>query len=250
MVRPVLANSGALEVTRSGDMPAPALGSAATRRPATVATAKARVGRPTGAVGAARLASPETPAAPSERIASVGAPTTAPTDDDTAADISAAPGADRASGASTRAAVAPAANPTVHFCLLSAGDARRRFGADLGAAGLLAGRLGIVNRTARAYLVSIPLVTLRRASGESVAPVRWSDASARIAESPAAHGWETYDEMSRELATDQVLEPGTSLSGILLYPAADYASVQVLLIDQQSARRERFEGAVPPAPRQ
>ena len=38
------------------------------------------------------------------------------------------------------------------------------------------------------------------------------------------------------------------LSGILLYPAAYYVSVQVLLIDQQSARSERFEGAIPPAP--
>jgi hypothetical protein len=114
-----------------------------------------------------------------------------------------------------------------------------------GPAGLLAGRLGIVNRTTRAYLVSVPLVTLRRAGGESVAPLGWNDASARIAQSPAGPGLKTYPEVSRDLAADQVLKPGAGLSGILLYPAADYTRAcksgsSISRVRAVSASRERY----------
>ena len=248
VARPVVANSGALEATRSDETPAPVSGTATTKHPVTVATARARVGRPAGPVGAARLASPETPAAPSDRITSVGAPTTAPAERDHGTDASPATGAGTARGAPGPAAAVVTVSPTVRFDLLSDAASRQRFATDLASAGLLAGRLGVMNQTGRTYLVSIPLVTLRRVNGASVTPVPWTEASARVAESPLGQGWETDDETTRELAGDHVLAPGASLTGILLYPAADYTSVQVLLIDQQSARSERFEGAVPPAP--
>jgi hypothetical protein len=248
VARPVVADSGALEATHSDETPAPVSGTATTKLPVSVATAKARVGRPAGPVGAARLASPETPAPPSDRITSVGAATTAPADPDDGSDASPPTSADGARGAVAPAAAVATVIPIIRFDLLSNAAARQRFGTDLAAEGLLAGRLGIVNPTARTYLVSVPLVTLRRVGGASVAPVPRAETSTGLAESPLGLDTETNDEASRELVGDHLLAPGASLTGILLYPAADYASVEVLLIDQQSARSERFEGAIPPAP--
>lgn len=135
--------------------------------------------------------------------------------------------------------------PVVRFDFLSAVETRQQLGADLAAAGLLAVRVNIANRTDRTYLMSAPLVTLQRASGESVPPLGWDTASAHLARSAAGQGWKVYDEVKNALVTDRVLEPDASLDGLLLFPAGEYASARCLLIDQQSAHSERFEAPVP-----
>jgi hypothetical protein len=151
-----------------------------------------------------------------------------------------------ASGRPAAGATTIAPSPSVRFDLLSAAESRARFGADLGVAGLTAARVGIVNRTTHTYLLSLPLLTLVRPSGDAVAPLTWANASARIAQSPAGQGWKSYDDISRELIGDQVLGPGDTVSGVVLYPAGDYSGVQVVLVDRDSARSERFEAAIPP----
>lgn len=253
VVRASLARSGPLEVTRGSGPGISSFGSAPVVSPAPATRATGIEPLPQAAAVAARPARPAAGAsttarpAPDETVSTSPVSTAATARPAVSSEQSVAP-AERVAEASLPPTAALMESPTVRFDLLSAADARERFGADLAAAGIVAARLGIVNRTARAYLVSVPLVTVRRASGETVTPLAWSDASARIAESPAGKGWKTYDEMSRELATDRVLEPGESLSGILLYPAAEYTSVQALVIDQRSARSERFEGTIPPPP--
>lgn len=240
-VRPPLASVGAVEVTRTVSSLAGSPGAAAGEH-ATAAktTPQAAAGGKPQAAKPARPSAVQLPAAPEPTPGVPAAP-------HGMASPAQSPPSERV--ASAPPAVAESApRPTVRLDLLSPADARERFGFDLASAGLLATRLAIVNRTGRAYVVSVPLLTLRHAGGAAVAPLAWSDASAQIAQSPAGRGWKAYDEISRELVTDQVLEPGASLSGILLYPAAEYGSVDLLLIDQRSARSERFGGAIPTAP--
>ncbi len=239
-----LRSSGPIEVTRGREpttapspRPAPNRAAAAPRSPApelrsadTAAPAPAKapeVMEPARPPGDSRA-----PARPTAETAAAETRTT-----------SGGEGARADAGAATTAA-----SPSVRFDLLSAAEARARFGADLGAAGLTVARVGIVNRTSHAYLLSVPLVILMRQAGDATAPLTWADASGRIAQSSAGQGWKSYDELSRELITDQVLAPGDTVSGVVLYPAGEYARVQIVLVDRDSARSERFEAAIPPAP--
>jgi hypothetical protein len=137
--------------------------------------------------------------------------------------------------------------PVARFELLAAGDARERFGGDVAAAGLVAARLAISNSTARPYVVSVPLIGMLHPTGDLVRPLPWTGARARLEVS--GRGWKPYDEIERQLVTDQVLQPGASVSGIIFYPIGEYADVDLVLIDQTSARSERFQAPLPPSPR-
>jgi hypothetical protein len=148
--------------------------------------------------------------------------------------------------ASDSAAAQPLPSPSLRFTLLSGQETRDRFGADITAAGLVVGQLSITNRSSRAYVLSAPLLTLRRANDEAAGPLQWADASARLAKSSAGGGRKAYEDVSREIVTDQVIQPDASVSGILLYPAANYTRFHFILLDQQTARNETFEAALSP----
>ena len=138
--------------------------------------------------------------------------------------------------------------PAAWFDLLSSADARQRFGGDVAAAGLVAVRLVVANRTERPYVLAVPLIGMVQHGGVWVRPLPWSGARARIAVSPSANGWKPSEEIERELVVDRVLQPGESLTGIIFYPAGDYVGVDLLLIDQLSARSERLQAPLPPPP--
>ena len=132
--------------------------------------------------------------------------------------------------------------PVARVDLLSAAEARERFGGDIAAAGLVAAHLALANPTARSYVVSVPLIGLLRPTGDVVRPLPWTGARARLAVS--GQSWKPYDEIERELVTDRVLRPGERSSGIILYPAGTYAEVDLVVIDEEEARSERL----PPLP--
>ncbi len=129
---------------------------------------------------------------------------------------------------------------TVRVRLLRPGEARERFGVDLAAAGLTAVALRIENAGRGSYIVVPRLLGLERRAGEVVAALRWSEASARLAQAGMEQA--SYGEIRREILEEQVLQPGARAAGHALYPQGEFRRVRITLVEQQSGQSVLLEG--------
>jgi len=132
---------------------------------------------------------------------------------------------------------------TVRMELLGPQEARERLGVDLGAARLKAAAFRVENSGSSAFIIAPRLLALERPGGEAVAPLRWPDASARLAQGGAGEG--LYRRIQAELIEDQVLEPGARAAGYALYPEGEFRRASIVLVEKQSGRSVLLEAELP-----
>jgi len=138
----------------------------------------------------------------------------------------------------------------VIFRALGRFEVRRETGVDLVPRGLLVVRVAVVNRTTRAYVLPTDGIVLVDEAGERVRWLTSAEIASRIEQSTVAV--EGPDErplppidipaavsaMEEKVLTGGRIASGQTRSGLLCFPAGDYSSGRMRLIDEETGEVE------------